>query len=107
MGNLKVATLQGDSTTINESTLEKFRLGLRGEVLLKDHPEYDEVRKIWNGMIDKKPAIIVCCMGVSDIVDCINLARKNNLLISVRGGGHNIAGNAVCEAGLMIDLSLI
>ena len=107
MGNLKIFTLNDDMTTISESTLENFISGLRGEVLLNNNPEYDEVRKIWNGMIDKKPAIIVRCMGVSDIIDCINLARENNLLTSVRGGGHNIAGNAVCEAGLMIDLSLM
>lgn len=107
MDNLKVSTLGSNIITISESALKKFVSGLRGEVLLKDHPQYDEVRKIWNGMIDKKPAIIVRCMGVSDIIDCINLASENNLLISVRGGGHNIAGSAVCEAGLMIDLSLM
>lgn len=107
MDNLKVSTLGSNIITISESALKKFVSGLRGEVLLKDHPQYDEVRNIWNGMIDKKPAIIVRCMGVSDIIDCINLASENNLLISVRGGGHNIAGNAVCEAGLMIDLSLM
>jgi FAD/FMN-containing dehydrogenase len=107
MGNLKVSTLDNNSTTIHESALDKFISGLRGEVLLKDHPDYDEVRKIWNGMIDKKPAVIVRCMGTADVIDCVNLARENNLLTSVRGGGHNIAGNAVCEAGLMIDLSLM
>ena len=107
MDNLKVSTLGSNIITISESALKKFVSGLRGEVVLKDHPQYDEVRKIWNGMIDKKPAIIVRCMGVSDIIDCINLASENNLLISVRGGGHNIAGSAVCEAGLMIDLSLM
>ncbi len=107
MPNLKIATLEGDSTTLSENRLDKFISGLRGEVLLRDHHDYEEVRKIWNGMIDKRPAMIVRCMGVADVTDCVNLARENNLLISVRGGGHNIAGNAVCEAGLMIDLSLM
>lgn len=107
MKKLSVITLDGDSTTISEGALEKFISGIRGEVLLKDHPQYEEVRKIWNGMIDKKPALIVRCLGAADVTDCINLARENNLLTSVRGGGHNIAGNAVCEAGLMIDLSLM
>ncbi|HEV8713690.1 MAG TPA: FAD-binding oxidoreductase, partial [Candidatus Binatia bacterium] len=66
---------------------------------------YDQARKIWNGMIDKRPSLIVRCRGVADVVNAVNFARTNTLLVSVRGGGHNIAGNAVCDGGLMLDLS--
>ena len=66
---------------------------------------YDDARKVWNGMIDKRPALIARCAGVADVMDAVNFARTNNLLVSVRGGGHNITGNAVCDGGLMIDLS--
>jgi FAD/FMN-containing dehydrogenase len=78
---------------------------LRGPLLSPGDEGYDTVRKIWNAMIDKRPALIARCAGVSDVINCVNFARDNNLLVSVRGGGHNVAGNAVCDGGLMIDLS--
>lgn len=78
---------------------------LRGEVLRPDHIGYEAARKVWNGMIDKRPALIVRCAGVNDVVRAVRLAREHNLLVSVRGGGHNIAGKSVCEGGLTIDLS--
>jgi FAD/FMN-containing dehydrogenase len=62
-------------------------------------------RKVWNGMIDKTPALIVRCAGVGDVIHAVNFARGNNLLVAVRGGGHNVSGNAVCDLGLVIDLS--
>jgi hypothetical protein len=69
--------------------------------------DYDEVRQIWNAMIDRRPALIARCRSPEDVVQAVKFARKHNLLVSVRGGGHNIAGNAVCDDGLMIDLSLM
>jgi FAD/FMN-containing dehydrogenase len=66
---------------------------------------YDEARTVWIGMIDRRPALIARCSGVADVIDAVTFARDNDLLVSVRGGGHNITGNAVCDGGLMIDLS--
>jgi FAD/FMN-containing dehydrogenase len=66
---------------------------------------YDDARKVWNGMIDRRPALIVRCAGVADVITCVNFARTHSLLVSVKGGAHNIPGNAVCHGGLTIDLS--
>ena len=66
---------------------------------------YDEIRRVHNGMVDKRPAIIARCQGVADVVASVNVARENGLEISVRGGGHNVAGRAVCEGGIMIDMA--
>ncbi|SRR5712692_3604322 len=89
----------------DQSAVEKFKASLRGELLRPGEAGYDEARKIWNGMIDKRPALIARCAGVTDVIHCVNFAQENNLLVAVRGGGHNVAGNAVCDGGLMIDLS--
>lgn len=80
---------------------------IRGEVLLPDNSGYEEARSIWNAMIDRHPAIIVRCQGVSDVVTCVNFARQQGLPLSIKGGGHNISGMAVCDGGLMIDMSLM
>jgi FAD/FMN-containing dehydrogenase len=72
-----------------------------------DHQQYDSARRIWNGMIDRKPALIARCATTGDVANAVCVARDRNLVVSVRGGGHNVAGNAVCDAGLMIDLSLM
>jgi FAD/FMN-containing dehydrogenase len=76
-------------------------------VLFDNGNGYEDARKIWNGIFDKKPAIIARCVGTSDVINAVNFARNNNLLISVKGGGHNSAGTAACDDGLMIDLSLM
>jgi len=81
--------------------------GFRGEVLGPSDEAYDDVRKIWNGMIDRRPAVIARCVGAADVVAAVRFAREKDLVISVRGGGHNVSGNAVCDDGLMIDLSLM
>ena len=105
MAGLHVITTDGADTTIDDAALEAFKTGLRGELLRPGDPGYDDARKVWNGMIDKRPALIARCAGVADVIAAVNCARSNNLLVSVRGGGHNITGNAVCNGGLMIDLS--
>src|SRR5579875_410876 len=82
-----------------------FKTSLRGELILSQDKDYDLARKVWNGMIDKRPAAIVRCADVSDVIRSIKFAMENNLTIAVRGGGHNVAGNAVCDGGLVIDFS--
>lgn len=86
---------------------EAFRQGLQGNVLLPGEDMYEEARTIWNAMIDRRPALIAQCLSADDVVQAVAFARTNHLLVSVRGGGHNIAGHAVCDDGLMIDLSLM
>jgi hypothetical protein len=90
---------------ISPSVIEKFRASLRGSSCCVGDSGYDQARKVWNGAIDKHPAVIARCAGVSDVIHCVNFARANDLLLAVRGGGHNISGNAVCDEGLVIDLS--
>ncbi len=92
-------------TTVLHNTVKGLTADLNGHIILPDHPNYDEVRAIWNAMIDRKPAVIVQCTKADDIAQAIAVARANNLEISIRGGGHHIAGNAVCDNGMMIDLS--
>ena len=92
---------------LQQETLQAFKARLRGEVLLPGDAGYDEVRQIWNAMIDRRPALIARCRSAADVVQAVGFARQHNLLVSIRGGGHNIAGNAVCDDGLMIDLSLM
>lgn len=78
---------------------------LDGTLILPGNPGYDEARSIWNGMIDRKPAVIVRCRTEGDVTRAVEYARENQLIVAIRGGGHNIAGHAVCDGGLMIDLS--
>lgn len=90
---------------VQNEVIVELRSKVRGEVLLPGEPGFDAARTIWNAMIDRKPGLIVRCAGVADVMRCVALARDHGLLVSVRGAGHNIAGNAVCDEGLMIDLS--
>jgi FAD/FMN-containing dehydrogenase len=90
---------------LGAAAIQDFSAGLRGALLRPGDVGYDVARQVWNGMVDRKPAFIVRCAGVADVVHAIGFVRTNKLLVSVRGGGHNITGNAVCEGGLMIDLS--
>ncbi len=90
---------------LSEGAIKKFASGLRGGVILTSDPLYEDARKVWNAMIDRKPRLIVRCQGTGDVVHAVNFARDHGLPLSVRGGGHSVAGNSVCEGGLMIDLS--
>lgn len=92
---------------LQKANIDEFKAHFRGNMILPGDADYDEVRQIWNAMIDRRPALIARCALPDDIVQAVNFARKHDLLVSVRGGGHNIAGNAVCDDGLMIDLSLM
>ncbi len=105
MADVRVITLTGAEAALGEAVVERFGSGLRGELLRPSDTAHEEARKIWNGLMDKRPALIARCAGVGDVVDSVNFARENDLLVAVRGGGHNVAGNAVCDGGLVIDLS--
>jgi FAD/FMN-containing dehydrogenase len=92
-------------STFSSDAVEALRAAARGQVLLPSDPGYDDARRVWNAMIDRRPAVIVRCTGVADVRLAVNFARDNALLLAIRGGAHNIAGSAVCNDGLMLDLS--
>ncbi|MER8709744.1 FAD-binding oxidoreductase [Mesorhizobium sp. M1088] len=105
MTEVQFTNLKGGTVALSTETLTALRPQLRGTLCLKDEAGYHEARTIWNAMIDRRPSAVVRCHGASDVIQAVRLARDNGLLVAVRGGGHNIAGNAVCERGLLIDLS--
>ena len=88
-----------------QAKFDDFKVQIRGEVILPDNQNYNESRKVYNGMIDKRPGMIVKCVDVADVISCVNYGRENNLLVAVRGGGHNGGGLGICDGGMVIDLS--
>jgi FAD/FMN-containing dehydrogenase len=107
MPDIKIRTLDNNETIVSSEAFDGFVASFRGEVVTADSPDYDDVRSIWNAMIDKRPAIIARCTGTADVITAVNFARDNGLLTAVRGGGHNIAGSALCEGGFLIDQSAL
>jgi FAD/FMN-containing dehydrogenase len=105
MANLRVVTSEGTDAILEEAAVQEFAAGLRGPLLHLGDGGYDDARKVFNGMVDRRPALIARCAGAADVIAAVRFARDHNLIVSIRGGGHNITGNAVCEGGLMIDLS--
>jgi hypothetical protein len=93
--------------SIEPSRIAALRSRFRGALLRPNEEGYDEARRVWNGAIDRRPALIARCAGSDDVVEAVRFAREHELTISVRGGGHAVAGHAVCDGGLMIDLSLM
>jgi len=100
-----IVATHGTPVTLSATKVERFASGLAGRLLRQSDRDYDEARRVWNGMVDKRPALIARCAGTAHVVASVRFAREHDLLISVRGGGHNYAGKSVCEGGLMIDLS--
>ncbi len=105
MGELRVVSTAGDHATIGADALDTFRARLRGPLLLSGDEGYDEARTVWNALIDHRPALIARCSGAADVVAAVQFARQHDLRVSIKGGGHGVAGKAVCDGGLMIDLS--
>jgi hypothetical protein len=91
--------------SIEEAIVEKFKVGLRGQLLRPGDDAYDGARKLWNGMFDRRPGLIVRCAGTADVISAVNFGRDNRLQVAVRGGGHSFPGHSVCDGGLVIDLS--
>ncbi len=93
--------------TLEDSQVTDFQNGFAGEVILPSQADYDLARRIWNASIDRYPGMIARCRGVADVVRAVQFARANDLLVAVRGGGHNVGGRAVCDHGIVIDLSVM
>jgi FAD/FMN-containing dehydrogenase len=102
---MSMRRIDGGSAALDASAVENMKSDLRGTLLFPGEVGYEKARTLWNAMIDRRPALVVHCAGVKDIKHAVDFARTHGLLTSVKGGGHNIAGSAVCENGLLIDLS--
>jgi FAD/FMN-containing dehydrogenase len=96
---------QGGTVSVPKERIDALRAALRGSVLLPGEPGYDAARTLWNGMIDRRPGAIVRPLGTADVIQAVNFARDNRVLLAVKAGGHNIAGKAACDDGLLVDLS--
>src|SRR5499433_3717415 len=106
MPELRATTTQGQETVLAEKAVEEFKTRLRAKLIRRGDEDYNEARTVFNAMIDRYPALIIRCAGVADVIDSVNFARDNNLLVAVRGGGgHNVTGSAVYNGGIVIDLS--
>jgi FAD/FMN-containing dehydrogenase len=90
---------------LGEATLGELEQGLRGQLIRPEDEDYDEARAIWNGAHDRRPALIVRCAGVADVMRAVDFARSENLLVAVRGGGHSLPGFSTCDGGVVVDLS--
>jgi hypothetical protein len=105
MTHFDIATLDGQTTTLDEATLTAFNRRFHGTLLRPGDTGYDAARRVWNGMIDRRPALIAQCAGTDDVIAAVQFARTHDLRVAVHGGGHNVAGTALCDDGLVIDLS--
>jgi FAD/FMN-containing dehydrogenase len=90
---------------LGDDSVQELESVFRGELIRSGDENYDAARRVWNGMIDRRPALIARCTGVADVVSAVNFARDHDLLVAVRGGGHSVAGNGVCDDGIVVDLS--
>lgn len=104
---MNIKTLSGDYRDLEATVIEGLKLKLKGTVLLEGDRLYEESRTVWNAMIDRRPALVVRCLGVADVIECVRFARTHDLLMSIKGGGHNIAGLATADGAMMLDMSLM
>jgi FAD/FMN-containing dehydrogenase len=98
-------TTTGADVAVTEATIQQFQAGLHGALLRPGNADYDVARQVFNGMINKRPALIVRCASAADVVHTITFVRSHDLLMAVRSGGHSVAGKSVCDGGVLIDLS--
>jgi FAD/FMN-containing dehydrogenase len=104
---MKVQTTEGREAELKQDALDGLRMRLRGPLFLPGEAGHEESRSVWNAMIDRKPAVVARCRGVADVITCVQFARDNDMLLSIKGGGHNIAGLAAADGALMLDMSLM
>jgi FAD/FMN-containing dehydrogenase len=102
---MEIATTTGGPADIADAEIEELRMTMRGPLLRAGQPGYDEARVIFNGMFDRRPALIARCRGAADVMDAVRFASRHHLLTAVRGGGHSVAGASICDKGMVIDLS--
>src|SRR5579875_683209 len=102
---LQLAGRNGNEIALPEASVEDLNDSLWGELLCPDDAGYDQARTLWNSNIDRRPSLIARCAGAADVINCVNFARDHDLLLSVRGGGHNFRGTAVADGGMVVDLS--
>ena len=107
MATQEVSSRTVGTVMLDDAAIEELRPGVRGRLIRSGDEPYEERRKVWNGMIEKHPALIVECTGTADVAAAVAFARERSLPISVRGGGHNVAGTAIAEGGVVVDLSLM
>jgi len=105
VSDLKVVSLSGGNLTLSEAVVAELEGKLRGPLIKAGDDGYEQARMVWNGNIDRRPALIARCTGVADVIDAVNFARVNDLLIAIRSGAHSAAGYGTCDGGLVIDLS--
>jgi FAD/FMN-containing dehydrogenase len=106
-GDIPAVRLGGGETVLTRAAVKDFQASLRGPLLMAGQDGYERARQVWNGMIDRRPALIARCSGAADVARSVQFARANDLLVAVRSGGHSTSGQSVCDGGLMIDLSAI
>lgn len=104
VGDVSAQSFDGAELTLAGSSVRDFAAGLRGDLLLRDAPDYDARRRVWNAAFDRRPAMIACCSGAADVRRAVDFARENRLLTAVRSGGHSLSGKSTCDGGLVIDL---
>jgi FAD/FMN-containing dehydrogenase len=102
---LGLKTVSGETTQLDDERLAELRMTFRGRLLAPHDDGYDQARVVQNGLVDRRPGLIVQCSGTADVIDAVNRARQRRLVTAVRAGGHSIAGYGVCDDGLMLDLS--
>src|SRR5215207_10954576 len=104
---MRARTLQGGEVELEQAAVDGLKTRLRGPVLVSGDAGYEESRTVWNAMIDRRPAAVVRCLGTADVIAAVQFAREHGLLLSIKGGGHNIAGLATADGALMLDMSLM
>jgi FAD/FMN-containing dehydrogenase len=105
MTNVPAVAADGSHTTLGSADVDGLRNALRGELIDRDHGSYDTARRVWNGNVDRRPALIVRSTGVADVQQAVNFARAHGLSLSVRGGDHSAPGYGTNDGGLVIDLT--